>query len=480
MRALAWNTGVQLAGKVVSTLLGIFVVGLMTRELGQQGFGAYSYATAFLQIFALILDLGMNVTLIAMLGENAGDEPAQRKIVSSFFTLRLIMAVVIFLLIAPLTVWVMPYDLTLKFAILALTGSFFFPALNQVVIGVQQQKLEMYISAIGEVIGRVVLLGGLMYARNTSISIVGVMLFVSLAACVNFLFSFLLTRKQSDFRWKWDPAFWKHILGRSWPIGVSIAFNLVYFKADTLILKHFRPLAEVGIYGAAYRVLELLITVPFMYAGVLLPILAQSWKQQDKQAFAQFVSRSVDLMMLIVAPIIAMTYALGTSLMIAVAGPEFAASGTVLKILVLAVGVIYINVIFSHGIVALDAQRKMLPVYITVAVVTLAGYILFIPDYGMWAAAWLTVFSETCVTLGSIVFTLRATPVPFHKRTAVVSIVAAIGMGLVASFLHTYWLPIPILAGSIVYVGLVLALGGVSRETLKDILSLKKQSAPLL
>src|SRR3989344_3062677 len=91
-RALAANTAVQLAGKVVSTAIGIIVVGLMTRLLGQEGFGKYSTANAFLQVFAIVMDLGITVMFVQMLGEKAGDEKAERKIVSSIFTLRVIMA----------------------------------------------------------------------------------------------------------------------------------------------------------------------------------------------------------------------------------------------------------------------------------------------------------------------------------------------------------------------------------------------------
>jgi O-antigen/teichoic acid export membrane protein len=478
-RALALNTGVQLIGKVVSTALGVVIVGLMTRHLGQEGFGAYSTANAFLQIFALLLDLGLNVTLIALLGEHAGDEKYERRCVSALYTLRIVMAVVVLGLFAPAIGFLMPYPVELKLAIVALLGSFFFPALNQVVTGVQQRHLKMHIAAIGEVMGRLVLLVGLLVARAEGWSLIPVVLFVSLGSLANFVFSFYATWRYSDFRWNWDPAFWRTALSRSWPIGVSIAFNLVYFKADTLILSFVRPQAEVGIYGAAYRVLEILITVPFMYAGVLLPILSKAWATRDRERFASLIGRSIDVMMLLISPLIVATWLLGTRVMAAVAGTDFIQSGPVLQILILAVGVIYLNTVLSHAVVAVDAQKKMLPVYIAVAALTLAGYVAFIPAYGIWAAAWLTVGSEFAVGLGSLAVTKNVSRLDFRIRTSAVSIAAAALMGLAIWLVRDQPLAVPLGIAAVTYAAAVYLLGGVPKEVLRDILSFRKEQTPI-
>jgi O-antigen/teichoic acid export membrane protein len=388
------------------------------------------------------------------------------------------MAVVVLGLIAPAVAWFFPYDLTLKLAIIALTGSFIFPSVNQIVTGVQQNLFKMHIAASGEVLGRLVLLSGLFFAIFQGWGLVPIVLFVSLGSLANFLFSFLATRPYAEFRWNWDPAFWLSTLKRSWPIGVSIAFNLLYYKADTLILSLVRPQTEVGLYGAAYRVLDILITVPFMYAGVVLPILSKHWAQREKEAFSNLLGRSVDVMMLMIAPLIAGTLLLGTRIMTAVAGKEFAVAGDVLRILILAVGVIYLNTVFSHAIVALNTQRKMLPIYITVAISTLIGYLIFIPRYGLWAAAWLTVFSETCVLLGTIVVTRRDVKPSLHLKPSLAALLAALIMSLVVYPLRHASLPLPVLVGIVAYALAVYAFGGVSKETLKEILAIKKGVPP--
>jgi O-antigen/teichoic acid export membrane protein len=245
-RAIAWNTSVQVAGKILSTVIGIALVALLTRQLGQVGFGMYSTANAFLQIFALLLDLGLNVTLIALLGEHAGDKAYEKRCLSALFTLRITLAVVILGMIAPLVALAFPYPWELKLAIFALTASFIFPSLNQVVTGAQQRYLKLAMTAVAENIGRVIALAGVLLAPTLGWGLVPLMWVISLAGFANFLVNYLSTRRYAPLGWNWDPAFWKMALHRSWPIGVSIAFGLAYFKADTLILSLVRSETEIA------------------------------------------------------------------------------------------------------------------------------------------------------------------------------------------------------------------------------------------
>jgi O-antigen/teichoic acid export membrane protein len=478
-RILAVNTGVQFVGKIISTILGIFVVAIMTRHLGQEGFGMYSTANAFLQFFAILLDLGLNVMVVQMLGERAGDKKYENRVVSATFTLRAITAFII-LSAAPIIGLAFPYAPELKIALFAIWASFFTTALNQIVIGVQQRHLKMHVVAVSEVVGRSILLGGVILASVLGWGLVPIVLIVSVGSTINFLINFLIARGYAAFKWNVDFAFWKIVLKRSWPIGLAIVFNLLYFKADTLILSLVRSQSEVGIYGAAYRVLEILVTLPFMYAGVLLPIIAKSWATGDRERYSRLLSNSLNAMMLMAAPLVAGTLVLAHRGMVLVAGNEFTLSGDVLRILVLAVGAIFFSTISSYGIVALDAQKKMLPIYVAVALITLVGYIIFIPTYGMWAAAWLTVFSESCVALGATIMCLKLSGARWHPLPSFKALLSAVAMGFILWPLKDLPLIFSFLIGALVYFLLVVATRAVSKETLREIISVRHAVPPKL
>jgi len=304
--------------------------------------------------------------------------------------------------------------------------------------------------------------------------LIPVVVFVSFGSTVNLVINWLVARRYASFEWNWDPAFWKTMLGRSWPIGVSILFNLAYFKADTFILSLVRPATEVGLYGAAYRVLEILITFPFMLAGLVLPLMANAWAKKNAERFNTLVRQSLTAMALIAVPLAAGVAVIGTQAMVLIAGADFAASGDILKILSLATAVIYLGTVSSHVVVAVNAQRKMLPVYIAAGVLTAAAYLWLIPIYGMWAAAWLTVASEVVVAASATYITLKAAPRGFDGWNFLKILFAGGVMMLCILPLKNMWLPIPILTGAAVYCVLILITGAVSRGTLKELLSAKK------
>jgi O-antigen/teichoic acid export membrane protein len=468
-RRLAFNTAAQLVGKGASTAIGVLIVGLLTRYLGQDGFGAYSTANAFLQIFTLFLDLGINVTFVALLGEHADDPAYEKRCVSALFTLRLISAGALTIL-APLFGWLSPYPPEIKLAIIALTGSLLFPGLTQMVTGVQQRHLQTQVGAIGEVVGRLVLLIGIFIARASGWGLVPIMWFVSLGSAANFFLNIWFTRPHGLFRWNWDVAFWKSTLIRSWPIGVSIFFNLLYYKGDTLVLSFTRTQAEVGIYSAAYRVLEILITVPFMIAGLMLPLFSEAWGKGDKARLAHLTKESASALMFLIAPMVMGTLVLADRIMLLVAGPDFAASAGVLRVLIVATGIIFMNVIYAHVVVAIQAQRQMLPIYILTALGIGVGYLFLIPRYGLWAAAWLTVASEVLVTTGSYVVASRAVSMGLHVRSVLIAWTSASVMAVTLLALQALPLLPLILVGAIVYAALLLGLKAFPKELISQLI----------
>jgi O-antigen/teichoic acid export membrane protein len=476
-RILAWNTAVQAVGKILSTALGVVMIAVMTRKLGQEGFGIYTTAISYFQIFALLLDLGINVMYVQMLGENKGDRAAEDRITSATYTFRLVTSLGL-LTLAPIIALFLEYPWELKLTLFAIWGAFLSTCLNQIVIGTHQRHLKMHVVAAAEVFGRVIMVGGVVVAAFLDWGIVPMALLISLGNFANFALNILVARRYASFAFNWNPKFWLHLLKRSWPIGISIIFNLIYYRADTLILSYVRPMAEVGLYGAAYRVLEILIAFPFMYTGVLLPLIAHAWIQKDHERYDRLLRTSYVAMMLMAAPLVAGTLVVGGPVMQIVAGADFAASGDILKILALAVGLIFLGTVSSHAIVALDAQRRTVPLYIAVALLTLMGYLILIPRFGMYAAAWLTVASESVVAIGTTVISLRRSRTRLPWGQLGKCLAAAGIMALTVWPLRELWLPIPVTLGAVVYLGFILIFNVVTEKSVKELVFFRQGAPP--
>lgn len=468
-RQVAHNMIYQIAGKILSTILGLMALGMMTRYLGQDGYGGYTTVIAFLQFFGILVDFGLTLTTVQMISEPKADTD---KITSNIFTLRFFSAIV-FLGLAPILVLFFPYSATLKIGVAITTFSFLFIALNQVLIGLFQKNLRMEKVAIAENAGRVVLVAGIAATIYSGAGLLSIMLAVILGSATNFLLNFLFSIKYARIRFKFDFKIWKEIFSRSWPIGLSIAFNLIYLKADVIVLSLFKSQAAVGLYGASYRVLDVLTTLPMMFAGLILPVLTASWAERNLERFERLIKKSFDFLVMIIVPIIFGTMLLGERIMSAVAGSDFALSGTILKILILAAGAIFVGTLFGHVIVAIRKQKQMIWGYATVALLSLAGYIVFIPEYSYWAAAWVTVFSEGSIALLTFFVVWRNTRLIPPGKILWKSVLASAAMCAAIYFFASLNILLLILFGAAVYFAVLYLLRGYNKETVIEIIKLK-------
>ena len=468
-RAVAHNMIYQVGGKILSTILGLAALAMMTRYLGQDGYGGYTTIISFLQFFGILVDFGLTLTTVQMISEPNADI---NKITSNIFTLRFFSAV-IFLGLAPLVVLFFPYSATLKIGVAVTSISFLFIALNQVLIGLFQKNLRMEKVAIAENLGRVVLVAGVAAAIYMKAGLLAIMLAVILGSFVNFLINFLFSLKYVRIKFVFDWPIWKEIYRRSWPIGLSIVFNLVYLKADVIVLSLFQSQATVGLYGASYRVLDVLTTLPMMFAGLVLPVLTSSWAEKNVERFSRIIKKSFDFLMIVIIPIIFGTMLLGERIMSAMAGEDFRSSGIILKILILAAGAIFVGTLFGHVIVAIKKQKQMIWGYAIVALLSLAGYIIFIPLYTYWAAAWITFFSEGAIALLTFFVVWKNTRLIPSGKILGKSILASLFMSAAIYFLIDMNLLFLIFFGAAVYFAVLYLLRGYNKETVTEILKLK-------
>jgi len=393
---VALNTIVQLISKIISIALGLATIAIMTRYLGQEGFGQYTTIITFLSFFAVAADLGLTLVTVQMISQPHAN---QDEILSNLFSLRLFSALAL-LILAPITIWFLPYENSIKIGVAIATASFLFPALSQILVGLFQKTLRLDKASLAEIFSRLVLLAGTIMAAKLGWGLNGI-LWVSVASAfssffLHYIFSLKLAKITINFNWK----IWRDIIRHSWPIGLTIVFNLIYLRADTLILSLFRSSNEVGIYGATYKVIDVLITIPFIFAGIVLPIMTSGWLN-DKRQFERVLQKAFDLMAILAIPLFFGAQFLASRLMTLVAGNDFTASGPVLRILILAASIIFIGTMFSHAVIALDKQRKIIGAYIFVAVTALIGYLILIPKYSYYGAAWMTIYSELSIALAS-------------------------------------------------------------------------------
>ncbi|HMB25866.1 MAG TPA: flippase [Patescibacteria group bacterium] len=468
-KKIAHNTLIHLSGKIISLILGLVSVAIMTRYLGQTGFGYYITVTAFLGFFGILVDFGLSMTTVQMISDN---EEKMSKIVNSIMSLRVISSF-LFLGLAPIIVWFFPYNIFIKLGVLLAVGSYFCLSLVQTLTGVFQKKLKMMEITLAEVAGRVLLVGLVALTAFLGKNIYWIFGSITLGSVLNLLIVFLFSKKYIQWHWQVDTKIWKEVLSRAWPIALSIGFNLVYLRMDTIILSLTGSQAEVGLYGATYRVVDILTMMPAVFMGLVLPVAAKYFLQDKKQQLKDLLQKAFNALMIFAVPIVAGTILVANKLMVFIAGKDFYLSGDILKVLIFASGAIFATTLFSYAVVAVKKQKAMMWGYLAVAVLTMIGYLIFIPKYGYWGAAWMTLFSEVLILIWTAVLIYKT--IGFFPNLKIFS--QTVPASLIMMAVLYYWqnnhVLVLLLVATMVYFSFLYILGGVKKQTIRELLRLK-------
>lgn len=461
VRKIAHNTAWQFGGKIVSTALGLIAVAIMTRTLGVEQFGWYSTAVGFLQFIGIFTDFGFTVITSSMLSEPAHDKS---KLLGNLFTWRMITALVTQGLI-PLTIFFFPYPAPIKWAVIIMALSFIGVSLNQVFIAYYQTKLALHIQAIGEVIGRLVLVAGLIFIAYGNFGFLPMMVVITLAS---FAYTAYLWLRAEPVRFQIDRDISRAIFKKIWPVALAVIFNCFYLQGDRVILPLFASQTEVGLYGAAYRVIDIALQISAMIMGMLLPLITFAWSRGMKDDFKKQAQRGFDLMSLFISPIIAGALALSGPIMKFVAGDDFAASGAFLRIQILTMFGILFGTVFGHINLAIGRQKQALWIYLSDAILAVIAYFIFIPALGGFGAAWVRVGSEIFAGTGLLV--MAGVFSGFWPRLSAFTkiIFSAAIMGYIVYILQPTNLLFSIFIGIAVYSILILALRVISKQTLRE------------
>lgn len=468
--SFARSSVVQITGRVVSTALGVVAVALVARYLGQEGYGHYSTVIAFLQLVAILADLGLYLTFLQELGERPVEEHPWR--FGSGMTLRLLTGLVAFGL-APIVALFFPYPVEVKLGIALMSVAFWMNQVATMLNIVFQQQMKMTWAVLADVIGRVAFIGATIWAIKSNAGLIGILLANGSNSLVWVVILWIAAYKLLPFRLNINWQHWKTTLIKAWPIGLGIGLNLIYFKADTIILSLYRSASEVGLYGAPYRVLEIIVTVPHLLMGLALPIMASLWAAKNIEHLQRVVQKLFDLFWVIVWPIIGGVMIAATPIMRLVAGQDFVASGPILQILILAAGTIYFGTLFGYLIVVTQQQKRMLWVYGSVAAIGCIAYFSLIPRFTYWGAAWSTVGVELLVALSGVYLVRKKLPLSLNWLACFKAALAAILMSGILYLSHIHNAIALTLIGAALYGIFVIALRVVPRQLIKQVLTNK-------
>lgn len=394
------NTGSQIMGKIVSATSTLIITFLIGRSLGAAGYGDFTKIFVFVGYFYILGDFGLNTIFIKLMGEK----------ISYIFQVMIGVRIALALFLTLLSIFIaflLPYDpqtlvgfsplvkigitiasLTIITQTLLTTANAFF-----------QKKLRYDLSSLSIIIGTFVVLITTLIASIIQPNLI-IFILAYIFGGITFVASaFYLIQKK--FKQKIKPIFniteSLKILALSWPVGLALIFNLIYFRLDVFILSANRTSLEVGIYGLAFQFFEASLTIPIFFANSIYPVLTNLFNK-DQNEYAKQVKFWLKSLIAI-SFFFAISLIMISFLIPSVFGASFNGTPVSLRILALGTPFFYVSAILWVLVIIHDKQKYLSLIYACGAIFNFSTNVIFVPKYGYIASSVITVASEALIMI---------------------------------------------------------------------------------
>lgn len=395
-RAVAVNTIIQVAGRAVGLILSLVTLNYIANHLvvdgsALVGYGQYTIVFTYATIAAAAADLGLFNLLVR---DIAGRDAQQAgRLIGNALWFRL------FLLLIVLGLFVvfqrfLPYPPVVIQGILIGLVITFSTLLYQAIAALFQANLLSPKIVWSELAGKVVVAGLTIFVLTHGGGLLAVLGASLAGSLVTLLVGFWLAGPHVRIDLRLDLSLWRRSLVDFLPLAGLSLLGLVHFKIDTLILSLMRPIVDVGIYGAAYKVLEVVLIVPAVFASNLLPVMSALADANEPAKLIAFLKRTFQINYLLSLYFFCLLFALAPWLITFLTQNQFLAAAEPLRLLAPAVVFIFGSTLLLQGVIAARKQKQLLRSYCWLVVVDIILNLILINQFSYRGAAIATLVTE--------------------------------------------------------------------------------------
>ncbi|MBN2121408.1 MAG: flippase [Candidatus Omnitrophica bacterium] len=399
------DIGVVLVENVLSKGFHFLLIILISRTLGPEKYGVYSFVTVSVLFLALFFDFGMENVAVRFVGKHPDK---QKEIFGIYFLFKTIMLVILFFLILlfpSLVVALVNKPEIEKYLSIIFIGC---------VVENYQYVIAAYFSSREKFLFRAFVNTGVYFLRLVSVFILlrlsvfdlRVISFIFVVSGIPFVLLFsrhFFTFLRAFFTNKVSRILFRSILHYAkWITVGSVAWTIMT-RLDFYIVTSYLSFREVGLYNAAVQLLVLFGIVQIACQKVFLPKVA---KYKDLSQMKNYIRKSVKLLMGIsICIFLVMPF---TRFMILFSfGREYLEISVVLRILLISFLFTLWNIMLGHVFYSLGYAKYMtIGVYIELVVFIISA-LSFIPRFGMEGAALSRMIGKGCYLLFVVYFLHR-------------------------------------------------------------------------
>lgn len=439
LRNALFGLGGRLTVKALAFAFSVWVV----RRLGQEAFGHYATALAYVAAFAVLSDWGLAPYLVR---EIARDRRRGEAMLVDVMTLRFLLSLGTIGLILGIAWWNRQPPFLLGGIALAALTLILYAVQGPLEAALQGIRRLDLVSAAGVLqqllfvgLGTIALLMGWGFYGLIGAWLAGLTAALALTAWAARSLDLFHPRRP-----EWLT--WPQLLRAGLPFGlIGLAVNLSY-KVDTILLSLWWTAGIVGWYNAAYNLIFSIAMISNAANVALYPSMAAL---ADPDALTSVVRRSIGYLWMLSVPFAVGGWVLGERLIPALYGASFLPSVPAFRILIGVVPFMFLSEYLGYVILVQNQEWLVARSLILSTSFNIAANLVLIPRYGLMAAAWITLLTEILLVgqYGLLLRLWRGIPVELLGKPAL----AAGMMGLILWMMRGLPLPLLLILGVVTY-----------------------------
>lgn len=393
----------------------------MARQLGDAGFGVFTFGMAFVTLVTTFANMGQQPVLTR---EVARDHRRVHEYFANTFALQLTLSVPA-LLLAFGVGSALGFDSETRTVVLLLGVAVVAEALMSTTFATYQAYERLGFIPVVLIAQRWTTAGFGIAALALGAGVVTVSaIYLAGALGALLLALFFLVRRIVRPRLRVTVRRWIPLMKVALPVGIAGVFATILFRVDVAMLGWYESDAVVGQYGAAYRLLESTLFISWSIGTAVYPVFSRLSRTTETPISTVYES-SLKLATALTLPLAVGAAVLAYPLMELLYGSEFRDGASALILLAPTVALYPLTYLAAYVLIARDRQGTLAWVYGAATIVNIGLNIVLIPEYSLDGPAFATSFCQLMTAVLMTVLALRAAGPISWRSVAVGPVVAS-------------------------------------------------------
>jgi O-antigen/teichoic acid export membrane protein len=459
---LAKNSLVQIVGTVVASTIGFVTFIVVARALGPSIYGDVTAANVYLYIPTVLAEVGLSMVVVR---EISADESTTEDVIGGSLPLRLVIGVAT-VTVAVAVAFLLPFNHRTTLAIVVGAPGALFTIMTLSVQPVLQARLKMQWAVAATLVGRLATLALTILAVTGDLGYLAVVAATVVGLGITFALSVVFVRRLIQIRLRLDLSLWRRLIGPALYLAVAVGSASLIARVDTILISLLKPSRDVGLYGAAYKFLDVSTLFASAVGISLFPVFSRLLVVDPARA-RRILQKSLDVMLAVGPAIVVLGIALAPQLIRYSAGDEFNDAVPILQLLLPSLLAVFLQAPLIRFQIAAGSYRLLAGIFLVMLLVNFALNMILIPEYGIRAAAIVNVSTELLGFALQLVFAW--TRLRFRPRLGYVPAVAGATALMIGALFALGDVPVAAaLTGAVLYLGVLLWAPGVIRELARN------------